>query len=98
MYKIKDMNYIYENQNTKSYFNMAWIAFILSFAGMCIGIYHLQAALAMKGFLIMSYLFSISACITLAKVVRDKHESDKFINKVEKTKTEKYLSENVVTG
>lgn len=73
---------------------MAWIAFIAASIGMVAGIAYLDAGWAMKGFLAMSYLFSISACFTLAKVVRDKHESEKFINKVEKTKTEKFLSEN----
>jgi len=48
----------------------------------------------MKGFLAMSYLFSVTSCFTLSKVVRDKHEANKFINKVENAKTEKFLSEN----
>lgn len=87
-------SYIYENVNTKSFYNMAWIAFVLSFAGMTAGIFYMQSSLAMKGFLIMSYLFSVTSCFTVAKVVRDKHESEKFISKVEHAKTEKLLSEN----
>ncbi len=86
-------SYIYENQNTKSFYNMAIIAFGLSFTGMVVGLVYMEADLAMKGFLAMSYLFSVTACFTLAKVVRDKHESDRFINKVENAKTEKFLSE-----
>lgn len=42
----------------------------------------------------MSYLFSVTSCFTVAKVVRDRHEADKFINKVENAKTEKFLNEN----
>jgi len=86
-------NYIYENQNTKSFQTMAWVAFVLSSVGMIAGLYYIQADLAVKGFLAMAYLFSISSCFTLAKVVRDKHESEKFVNKVEKKKTEKFLTE-----
>lgn len=86
-------SYIYENQNTKSFYNMAWIAFAISFSGMLAGLVYIEADLAMNGFLAMSYLFSVTACFTLAKVVRDKHESDRFINKVENAKTEKFLSE-----
>ncbi len=85
--------YIYENQNTKSFYNMAWIAFAISFIGMLAGLIYMDTDLAIKGFLAMSYLFSITACFTLAKVVRDKHESDKFINKVESAKTEKFLNQ-----
>lgn len=86
-------NYIYDTQNTKSFYNMAWIAFVISFAGMGVGIVYMEATLAMKGFLAMSYLFSVTSCFTVAKVVRDRHESEKFINKIETAKTEKFLSE-----
>ena len=85
---------IYENQNSKSFYNMAWIAFAISFIGMILGIIYLQADLATKGFLAMSYLFTVTSSFTLAKVVRDKHETEKFLSKVETAKTEKFLSEN----
>lgn len=92
-------HYIYENQNSKSFYNMSWIAFGLSFIGMLIGLIYMEADLAMKGFLGMSYLFSITSCFTLSKVVRDRHEAEKFINKVESAKTEKFLNEtNVVAS
>ena len=87
-------NYIYENQNSKSFYSMAWIAFVLSFVGMGVGIFYLEGNLAIKGFLLMSYLFSVTSCFTVAKVVRDKHEADQFLNKVEMTKTEKFMSEH----
>lgn len=86
--------YIYENQNTKSFFNMAWIGFGVSFVGMVAGLIFLESSVAMKGFLGMSYVFSVTSCFTVAKVVRDKHEASKFINKVESAKTEKFLNEN----
>jgi len=88
-------SYIYENQNSKSFYNMAWIAFIISFIGMGAGIWYLDGDIAIKGFLLMSYLFSVTACFTVAKVVRDKHESENFLNKIEKSKTEKFLADNV---
>ncbi len=86
-------NYIYENHNTKSFQTMAWIAFVISSVGMIAGLIYIEAEFAVKGFLAMAYLFSISSCFTLAKVVRDKHESEKFVNKVETKKTEKFLTE-----
>jgi len=72
---------------------MAWAALAISVVGMGIGLIYLQTTIAMKGFLAMSYLFSVTSCFTVAKVVRDKHEADRFINKVENAKTEKLLSE-----
>ena len=86
-------NYIYENQNTKAFYTMSWLAFVISAVGLVAGLLYLDADFAMKGFLAMSYLFSITSCFTLSKVIRDRHEADKFINKVEHAKTEKFLSE-----
>ena len=87
-------HYIYENVNSKSFYNMAWIAFVISFVGMACGLFYLEANFAMKGFLGMSYIFTVTSCFTVAKVVRDKHEAEKFIAKMEKAKTEKFLNEN----
>ncbi|MFT7604268.1 MAG: hypothetical protein ACI8VT_001842 [Saprospiraceae bacterium] len=86
--------YIYENRNTKYFYNMAWIGFAISFVGMVAGLVYIDADFATKGFLGMSYLFSVTSCFTVAKVVRDRHEADKFITKVENEKTEKFLNEN----
>jgi len=66
----------YENQNSQSYYNMAWIAFVVSFTGMIAGVLYMDADIATKGFLVMSYLFSVTSCFTVAKVVRDKHETE----------------------
>jgi len=86
-------SYIYENQNSKSFYNLAWIGFAVSMLGMIAGLMYLDADLATKGFLAMSFLFAITSCFTVSKVVRDKHEAEKFINKVENAKTEKFLTE-----
>ena len=86
-------NYIYENQNTKGFQVMSWLAFALSTIGMIVGLIYVDADLSTKGFLAMAFLFSITSCFTLAKVIRDQHESEKFLNKVEKKKTEKFLTD-----
>lgn len=87
-------NYIYQENNTSSFYAMAWIGFVLSFIGMAVGVIYIEADLAVKGFLAMAYLFSVTSCFTVAKVVRDRHESTQFVKKVEQAKTEKFLSEH----
>ena len=77
---------------------MAWIAFVLATLGTMVGIVLLPASLAIKGFLVMGFLFTVSSCFTLAKVVRDRHESERLYNKVERAKTEKFLSETENPG
>jgi len=86
---------MYENQNSQAFYIMAWVAFCISFSGMLIGILYLDVDLQTKGFFAMTFIFAVSSCFTLAKVTRDKHESNKIINKVELAKTEKFLSEKV---
>jgi hypothetical protein len=39
-----------------------------------LGLYLFKADIQTKGFFVMSYLFSLTACFTVAKVVRDKEE------------------------
>ncbi|MEM6725248.1 MAG: YiaA/YiaB family inner membrane protein [Bacteroidota bacterium] len=90
--------YIYENQNSQAFYALSWISFVLAFLGMLIGLVYIEADVEVKGFIVMSYLFSITACFTLSKVIRDRHEAEKFINKVENAKTEKFLSENTSVG
>lgn len=63
-------SYIYENNNTKAFYSLAWIALAISFVGMTVGLVYLDTDFAMKGFLGMSYLFSVTACFVVAKVVR----------------------------
>ncbi len=88
------MSSFIDYNNSKSFYVMSWISFIISFVGMAAGLIYLEMAIAAKAFFTMTYLFSISACFTLAKVIRDKHEAEKFVNKIESAKTEKFLTEN----
>jgi len=90
-------SYIYDNHNSKSFYVMAWIAFSVAMAGMVLGLFYLELDIQTKAFLGMTFLFAISSSFTLAKVVRDKFEAEKFINKIETAKTEKFLNETKVT-
>lgn len=89
---------IIDHSNSKSFYNMAWIAFVLATVGTVAGIILLEAPLAAKGFLAMGFVFTVSACFTLAKVTRDRHEGERLYNKVERAKTEQYLSEKENPG
>lgn len=86
--------YNFENQNSKSFYNMAWIAFVLSFVGMAAGLIYLQAEAAIKGFFAMAYLFSVSSCFTLAKVIRDRHENEKSEQKIDNAKNERFFADH----
>lgn len=87
----------YQNSNTQAFSTLAWISFGISFIGMVIGLIYLQMDIYQKAFIGMTYLFSISSCFVLAKVVRDKQESEDYVKKIENAKTEQMLSKYIGT-
>lgn len=60
---------------------------------MSIGIYQLPAELWVKGYMTMGLFFCVGSSFTLAKTVRDNHESRKLINRVTEVKTERMLQD-----
>ena len=60
---------------------------------MSIGIYQLPTELWVKGYMTMGLFFCVGSSFTLAKTVRDNHESRKLINRVTEVKTERMLQD-----
>jgi len=85
-------NQIAEQNSTQAFYVMAWLAFGVSGIGVAAGIANFSLSWAERGFLVMSYLFSVVSCFTLAKVVRDKHEQTLVHKQVQRAKTEQLLS------
>lgn len=63
--------------HTSAFYFLAWASFIIASGGMLVGIAFLPAIVWIKGFLGLGYLFTITACFTLAKTIRDKHEASR---------------------
>jgi hypothetical protein len=81
------------NKNTGAFRMQVWASFVLSFGLMLVGIYHLPVDLWIKGYLTMGTIFLVASCLTLAKTIRDDHETEKLINRINGAKTEKILKE-----
>ncbi|TAE04074.1 MAG: hypothetical protein EAZ97_00620 [Bacteroidetes bacterium] len=80
------------SKNTTAFYFLAWSSFAISFLGVGVGLALMEAEWAVKAFFGMSYLFSVSSCFMVAKVVRDKQEEQSIINKVEKAKTQQLIN------
>ena len=83
-------------QNTQH--SPAWITFTyVSFAASAfmvgLGIWFLPADFSMKGYLMMGFLMLVQSCITMTKTMRDVHESDRLVNRLEDAKAERLLME-----
>ena len=82
-----------QKQHTAAWRFQVWASFLISFALTLGGILYLPVDLWIKGYLGMGLLFLIGSCFSLAKTIRDDHESSTFVNRVRKAKTEKILTE-----
>ena len=85
------------NQNVQPH-SGAWVTFTyVSFSASAfmvgIGIWLLPLDFSMKGYLTMGFLMLTQSCITLTKTMRDMHESDKLVNRIEDAKAERLLME-----
>ena len=69
------------------------MSFLISLGAMALGISMLPLDVWAKGYLGMGLFFLVSSTISVSKTLRDKHEFDRIINRVEEAKTEKILKE-----
>ena len=84
------------NPNTQH--SSTWVAFTyLSFGASAfmvgMGIWFLPLDLSIKGYLTMGFLMLVQSCITMTKTMRDNHEGDKLVNRIEDAKAERLLME-----
>lgn len=68
-------------------------SFVLSLAALIAGIVFIPADLVVKGYLTIAGLFLVSSTITLAKTLRDEHESQRLIHKLSEARTKQLLQE-----
>jgi hypothetical protein len=85
----------YQTMNTQAFSTLSWISFGVSFIGMVVGLIYLPMDIYQKAFFGMTFLFSISSAFVLAKVVRDKQETQDYIKKFENAKTEQMISKYI---
>jgi len=72
----------------------SWISFTVSITATMIGILYLPMDNNwIKGYFGMGLLFSVGSTISLSKTLRDVHESNKFINRIDEAKLERLLAD-----
>lgn len=66
------------SMNTRAWVLQTWISFVVSLAGSIVGIAYLPVSAWVKAFVAIAFFFTIAQTFTLAKTVRDEHESRNF--------------------
>ncbi|MEO0468077.1 MAG: YiaA/YiaB family inner membrane protein, partial [Bacteroidota bacterium] len=79
--------------HTSAWRFQVWAAFLLSFGLTVGGIIMAPIDLWIKGYLAMGIIFLVGSCFSLAKTIRDEHESTRFVNRIQQAKTEKILQD-----
>ena len=77
--------------NSSAWKTFTHISFGVSLVLMMGGIIYVDIDMATKGYLTMGTFMLIQSCITLTKTIRDEHESDRLVNRIEEAKTERIL-------
>jgi hypothetical protein len=72
----------------------SWISFFISSTATIIGIWCLPVDAWVKGFMAMGLLFTIGSSLTLAKTVRDMHESTRLTARIDDARVSRLIAEH----
>jgi hypothetical protein len=86
------------NENIAMPSSNGWILFVkltfaISLISMGLFIFFMDGSLLVKGYMALNSLFLVSSTIMLSKTLRDEHEAERLLNKINEAKTNKILKE-----
>ena len=79
---------------TSAFYAQAAISFAVSVTGVLAGIVYLPVTNWMRAFLAVGLLYAVTSTFTLAKCVRDQHEANTVVHRVDEARLERFLSEH----
>ncbi len=79
--------------DTQAWRMQVWVAFGLALSLTTVGVLYLPVDVWVKGYLGVGLYFTVSSCFTLAKTLRDQHEREKVMNKINEARAERMLRE-----
>ena len=81
--------------HTPAWKSFTYISFGTAAGMLSLGIFFMPADIWIKGYMAMAAVFTVGASLTLAKTLRDEHEANRLINKIEDAAAERVLREAV---
>ncbi|WP_030059545.1 MULTISPECIES: YiaA/YiaB family inner membrane protein [Streptomyces] len=88
------MSQAMQKHTTAAYYVQAVLSFALSGTALAVGIAYLPVGGWTRAFLGLGLLYTVTSAFTLAKVIRDRHESNEIVSRVDQARLEKLLSEH----
>ena len=71
-----------------------WISFIISVLVTGLGVYCLPVDIWIKAFMAMGILFTVGSTFSLAKTVRDQHESERLVKRIDDARVSRLIQEH----
>jgi len=68
-------------------------SFTVSIMALAAGILFMPGDIMVKAYFAIGSLFLVSSTLTMAKTLRDQHESERLINKINEAKTSRIINE-----
>jgi hypothetical protein len=78
-------------KHSQAFVSFCYATFALSLFMISAGIFFMPIDFATKGFLGMGVIMLIQSCIVVTKTIRDNHEAEKLLNRIEDARTERLL-------
>lgn len=82
------------NSHSAGWVIQTWLSFALAVGVTSIGIWHLPVDIWVKAFMAMGLLFSVGSTFSLAKTVRDQHESDSLRKRIDEARVNRIIAEH----
>ncbi len=82
------------HKQTTGFYLQSVISFALSVSAVLLGVVYLPVNGWMRAFLGLGVLYVVTSSLTLAKCVRDQHESTRVMSRVDEARLERFLAEH----
>ncbi len=80
--------------HTPAWVAQVWISFGISVFALMAGIFYLDVNIWARAFLAASSLLAINSSFALAKTIRDMHEEQRLVKRVDNARMTKLITEN----
>jgi hypothetical protein len=81
-------------KQTPAFYLQAVLSFVVSISAVLGGIVYLPVDGWIRAFLAVGVLYAITSAFTLAKCVRDQHETRTVVHRVDEARIDRFLAEN----
>ena len=81
-------------QHSSAWIAQSWISFIVAILSTTWGVVYLPMDGWAKGYMAISFAFTVSSTISVSKTTRDLHEAKSITAKVEEARVEKILAQH----